>query len=261
MIENRLKREGSKKMKLTILGFWGGYPTKNSGTSSYLLEADNFQLLIDVGSASLIALENHADLLKLDAVLLSHYHYDHIADLGVLQFTRQLKRTKNDLERAPLLPIYGHQGDSENFNRLTMDLVSEGIAYQEAETLYIGPFEIQFMKTLHPVECYAMRIVETKTGKTLIYTADSGYLPGFIPFSKDAEVLLADTNFFNGMENHRVHMTASEVGKIAKEAGIKKLILTHLPQEGDLELLKAQAINETPETEVILAEKDLIIEI
>jgi ribonuclease BN (tRNA processing enzyme) len=117
------------------------------------------------------------------------------------------------------------------------------------------------MKTLHPVECYAMRIVETKTGKTLIYTADSGYLPGFIPFSKDADVLLADTNFFNGMENHRVHMTASEVGKIAKEAGIKKLILTHLPQEGDLELLKAQAINETPETEVILAEKDLIIEI
>lgn len=104
-----------------------------------------------------------------------------------------------------------------------MDLVSEGIAYQEAETLYIGPFEIQFMKTLHPVECYAMRIVETKTGKTLIYTADSGYLPGFIPFSKDADVLLADTNFFNGMENHRVHMTASEVGKIAKEAGIKNL--------------------------------------
>lgn len=237
------------------------FPSYCLGTSSYLLETEDYHLLIDVGSASLIALENHVDPLLLDGVILSHYHYDHIADLGVLQFTRQLKRMKNNLERAPMLPIYGHQGDNENFKRLTMDIVSEGIAYHEQEKTYIGPFEIQFMKTLHPVECYAMRITETKTGKILIYTADSGYLPDFIPFSKDADVLLADTNLFNGMENHRVHMTASEVGKIAKEADVKKVILTHLPQVGDLELLKAQAINETPTTEIILAEKDLIIEI
>ena len=31
-------------MKLTVLGFWGGYPTKNSGTSSYLLETENYHL-------------------------------------------------------------------------------------------------------------------------------------------------------------------------------------------------------------------------
>ncbi|MEK6189639.1 MAG: MBL fold metallo-hydrolase [Carnobacterium alterfunditum] len=248
-------------MKLTILGYWGGYPTKNSGTSSYLLETENYHLLIDVGSASLIALEDHLDPLQLDAVILSHYHYDHIADLGVLQFTRQLKRMKNNLERAPMFPIYGHQGDNENFKRLTMDTVSEGIAYDERQKLYIGPFEIQFMRTLHPVECYAMRIVEIKTGKVLVYTADSGYLPDFITFSKEADVLLADTNFFNGMENHRVHMSAAEVGRIAKEADVKKVILTHLPQVGDLELLKAQVINETPKTEIILAEKDLVVEI
>ena len=248
-------------MKLTILGYWGGYPTKNSGTSSYLLETENYHLLIDVGSASLIALEDHLDPLQLDAVILSHYHYDHIADLGVLQFTRQLKRMKNNLERAPMFPIYGHQGDNENFKRLTMDTVSEGIAYDERQKLYIGPFEIQFMRTLHPVECYAMRIVEIKTGKILVYTADSGYLPDFITFSKEADVLLADTNFFNGMENHRVHMSAAEVGRIAKEADVKKVILTHLPQVGDIELLKAQVINETPKTEIILAEKDLVVEI
>lgn len=63
------------------------------------------------------------------------------------------------------------------------------------------------------------------------------------------------------MENHRVHMAASEVGRIAKAAEVKKVILTHLPQVGDLELLKAQAVNEAPKTEIIVAEKDLTIEI
>lgn len=248
-------------MQLTILGYWGGYPTKNAGTSSYLLESDGFHLLIDAGSASLIALENHLNPLELDALILTHYHADHIADVGVLQYTRQLKRLDNKQTRAAILPIYGHQEDMENFNRLTVDRITKGVAYKEDEVLIIGPFQIMFMKTLHPVPCYALKIKEISTGKTLVFTADSGYLEEFISFSQAAEVLLADTNLFKGMENHRIHMTSIEVARIAREAKVSKLILTHLPQEGDLELLKAQAINESPETEVILAQKDLVVTI
>ncbi|MEG0267988.1 MAG: MBL fold metallo-hydrolase, partial [Carnobacterium sp.] len=111
-------------MKLTILGYWGGYPTKNEGTSSYLLESDEFHLMIDAGSASLIALEKHLDPLELNALLLTHYHADHIADVGVLQYTRQLKRLDNNERRAPILPIYGHQEDQENFKRLTMERIT-----------------------------------------------------------------------------------------------------------------------------------------
>jgi ribonuclease BN (tRNA processing enzyme) len=258
--KNKVEKE-EIGMKLTVLGYWGGYPTRNEGTSSYLLESNDFYLLIDAGSASLIALENHLNPLELDALILSHYHADHIADVGVLQYTRQLKRLDNEQTRASILPIYGHQEDMENFNRLTKDRVTNGVAYTEDEVLIIGPFEITFMKTLHPVPCYALRIKEIDTGKVLVFTADSGYLPEFIPFSKDADVLLADTNLFMGMENHRIHMTSIEVARIAREANIPKLILTHLPQEVDLELLRAQAINESPETEVILAKKDLVITI
>lgn len=246
-------------MKLTILGYWGGYPTKNEGTSSYLLESNGYHLWLDAGSASLIALENHVDPLDVDAVLLSHYHYDHIADLGVFQFTRKLKGTGEN--RAPIVPIYGHKEDETNFNRLTMDRVSKGVSYEEGETFSIGPFEITTMRTLHPVPCFAFRIKETKTGKVLVFTADSGYLEEFVPFAKEADLLMTDTNFFNGMENHRVHMTATEAGRIAKEANVKKLVLTHLPQKGDLQVLKSQAIEEFGSQEVILAAKDLEIDI
>ncbi|KRN56353.1 MBL fold metallo-hydrolase [Carnobacterium divergens] len=248
-------------MKVTVLGFWGGYPFKNEGTSAYLVESEGYHLLVDAGSASLIALEQHIDPLELDAVILSHYHHDHIADIGVLQFLRQLKRKNHGEDRAPILPIYAHTENAQGFSALTLERVSEGIAYEEHHKTYVGPFEITFMRTLHPVPCFAMRIEEVKTGKVLVYTADSGYLADFIPFSKGADVLLADTNFFEGMENHRVHMTSVEVARIAKEAKVSKLVLTHLPQTGDLELLKAEAINHVENTEVLLAKKDLIIEL
>ena len=77
-------------MKLTVLGCLGAYPYKNQGTTGYLLQSDGFNLLIDAGSATLIKLQEHLDPLDLDAVILSHYHHDHIADLGVLQYYWQL---------------------------------------------------------------------------------------------------------------------------------------------------------------------------
>ena len=60
-------------------------------------------------------------------------------------------------------------------------------------------------------------------------------------FVKDADLFLADTYLFDGHENHHAHFTAGEAGKIAKAAGAKRLILSHLPEEGDYDLLKDQA--------------------
>lgn len=247
-----------EKMKLTTLGFYGGYPHNGIGTSAYLLESEGFHMLLDVGSGSLLALEKHVSPADLDAVLLSHYHHDHIADLGVLQFYRLLNKDKDGMA-LPLLPIYGHDDDQAHFEELTMDGVSEGHAYNQHTSTTIGPFTVTQIKTKHPVPCYALRIEETSTGKVVVFTADSGYIEEFISFSKGADVLLADSNFYRGKENHSVHMTAGECGKLAREAGAKQLILTHLPQTGDWQDLLEQATEQADDTKVTLAEKDLTI--
>lgn len=225
-------------MQLTVLGCLGGYPYKGQGTTGYLLQSDGFNLLLDAGSTTLVNLEKHIDPLALDAVILSHYHHDHIADLGVLQYYWQLFPTETP---KPILPIYGHTEDEFHFNDLTLAGVSEGKAYYEAEELKVGPFLITFMKTIHPVPCYAMRIVEEATGKVLVFTGDSGYLESFIEFADQADLFLADTYLFAGNERHHAHFTAKESGEIALAAKVKKLVLTHLPQVGDLKVLKQQA--------------------
>lgn len=246
-------------MELTVLGCLGGFPYNDEGTTSFLLQSDAFSLLIDAGSASLIQLEKYLDPFDLDAVILSHYHHDHIADLGVLQYYRQLMPTKKD---HGILPIYGHKEDAEHFNALTLTNVSEGMAYDPNEVLELGPFRIRFLKTVHPVVCYAMRIEEKNTGKVLVFSGDTGYFDGFASFAEDADVLLADTYFLNGNENHRAHLTAGEAGKIAKEAKVSELILTHLPQTVDLEILKEQAqVAAGDEIQVTLAQPNRIIKI
>ncbi|MDR0922232.1 MAG: MBL fold metallo-hydrolase [Lactobacillales bacterium] len=247
-------------MKITVLGCWGGYPHKDSGTTSYLLQANGYNLLLDCGSMAVAALEHHVSPLWLDSVILSHYHHDHIADLGVLQYYRQL--WPKDKWDGMILKIWGHTEDEFHFNDLTLEGVSEGHAYHEEDVVKIGPWDITFMKTVHPVPCYAMRFVERKTGKIFVFTGDSGYLESFVDFAKDADLFLADTYLFAGNEHHHAHFTSREAGEIAAAAGVKKLVLTHLPQHGDLEqLLKEAELATGGKVEVELAAKDKVFEL
>ena len=206
-------------MKLTVLGCLGAYPYKGEGTTGYLLESEGYHLLLDAGSTTLIQLEKILDPLALDAVILSHYHHDHIADLGVLQYYWQL--FPKQAERN-VLPIYGHGEDSIHFNELTMAGVTEGHDYLQTKQLELGPFSVTFMKTIHPVTCYAMRFIENSTGKIFVFTGDSGYLESFVDFAKDADLFLADTYLFAGEnERHKAHFTSQESGEIAAAAKVK----------------------------------------
>lgn len=246
-------------MKLTVLGCLGAYPYKGQGTTGYLLQSGDFNLLLDCGSTTLVRLEEILDPLALDAAIISHYHHDHIADLGVLQYYWQLHPNR---EPKKVLPIYGHTLDTVHFEELTLPNVTEGRPYFETEQLELGPCSVTFMKTIHPVVCYAMRFVENSTGKIFVFTGDSGYLAEFSEFAADADLFLADTYLFAGNEHHKAHFTSKEAGEFAKKAQVKRLVLTHLPQFGDLNQLRNEAIQAAgEEIPVDLAEVKGVFEI
>lgn len=227
-------------MKLTVIGYWGGYPAKDKASSTYVLEKDNFMLLLDLGSGGLAKLQKYYDVTDVDALLLSHYHADHVADVGVLQHALLVQSYFQ--EELKTVPIYGHRENDTEFQKLTHDY-TEGIAYDPNNVLKIGPFFVRFIQTKHSVPCYGMRITDGET--TLVYTADSAFQNEWIKFSQNADVLLADCNFYAGLDAATSgHMTSEEVATIAKEANVKEVILTHLPHFGEhTQLVKeAQAI-------------------
>lgn len=230
-------------MKLTIIGPWGGYPKQNAASSGYLLEHDGFHLLIDCGSGILAKLQNILQPENLDAVIISHYHPDHIADIGVLQHARLIQGFLG--KTFPTLPIYGHAFDQNEFSKLTYKNITEGISYNPSEKLSIGPFQVSFLKTDHPVPCYAMRI--EAAGKTLIYTGDSSFKEEFIDFSKGADLLLCECNFYGNQNGKSAgHMNSMEAGRFARQAEVSQLILTHLPHYGHLADLITEASSEFP---------------
>jgi len=225
-------------MQLTILGCYGGYPHNGVGTSSYLLTSGDYRLLLDCGSGALLALEKVLDPLQLNAVLLTHYHHDHTADVGVLQYLWQLAA---GAKAEPVLPIYGHTADPLNFGALTWPNATVGQAYNPKETLNLGPFKIDFLETHHPVPAYAPRITEVKTGSTLAFTADTAAFEGLTPWAQNVDVLLADTNFYADHQGTAWHLTSTQAGQLASDAAVKRLLLTHLPQTGSLDQLQVEA--------------------
>lgn len=216
-------------MKLTVIGYWGGYPAADGATSSYLLEKNGFSLLIDVGSGALSKLQKYKQIRDLDAVIISHYHHDHVADVGVLQYARLVEYYVTGYDTV--LPIYGHREDKNGFESLT-HTYTKGIEYDPNNALEIGPFSITFQKTKHPVSCYGMRITDGKS--VLVYTADSSYKKEWETFAKDADLLITDCNYYAGLDGTAAgHMNSEEAGQIAKNAEVKQLLLSHLPQYGD----------------------------
>ncbi|WP_088042471.1 MBL fold metallo-hydrolase [Bacillus sp. EAC] len=223
-------------MKVTVIGYWGGYPEKGEATSCYLIEEKNFRLLVDCGSGALASLQNYIDLKSLNCVIISHYHHDHIADIGVLQYYKIINARTDGFA----LPIYGHNLDKDKFNALTYKESTKGYEYKPNEVLNLGPFTIQFLKTKHPVDCFAMRI-ET-ADSTVVYTADSSYKEEFIPFSMNADLLVCDCNMYEDQDGTKAgHMNSKDAATIADKASVKELLLSHLPHNGDTNHLLNEA--------------------
>jgi ribonuclease BN (tRNA processing enzyme) len=93
-------------MRLTVIGCSGSFPGPASAASCYLLEADGFRLVIDMGNGALGALQRYAPLFGVDAIALSHLHADHCVDV----YSYSIARTYAPDGPQPPIPVYGPAG-------------------------------------------------------------------------------------------------------------------------------------------------------
>ncbi|HAK46666.1 MAG TPA: hypothetical protein DCO79_12215 [Spirochaeta sp.] len=227
-------------MKLTVIGSMGAYPAADNPSSGYLLQHDGFSMMLDIGSAVLINLQKYIDVNELDAVFLSHYHPDHTTDIGVLQHA---VKVQTDLgNRDAVMPIYGQAG-KPFFEKLTYHNYTERRAVSSYEPVLIGPFSCEFLDNPHPDGGLSIKL--SAGGRKLVYTGDTGWNDALVDFASGCDLLLCEASLFNrfaGMVEG--HLTAGEVGRLAREADVGHLALCHFPHFGSSEELLAEVTEE-----------------
>lgn len=233
-------------MKIRCLGCSGAYPTIHNGTTSFVVSSNNgYHLLLDAGSGSAMALSEVMEVGELSAVILTHDHPDHTADIGIYQHLFKLH--PSSVSRTQPIPIYVHP-NSVMSTIVKSDTHSELHFFVPTKPLLLGDFEITFCRTVHPIECYAVRIKEYSTGEVFVFTADSAWHEPLIEFCQEADLLLIDVAFSDEIGTNLIHFTAKEAGELANLANVRKVIATHLmPTANHANIMEQlrQSLNDT----------------
>jgi ribonuclease BN (tRNA processing enzyme) len=232
-------------MPLTVIGCSGSFPGPDSPASCYLLEAEGFRLVMDMGNGALGVLQQYTGLFEVDAVCLSHLHADHCVDLGAYWVARQYAPGG----ARPPIPVYGPAGTVE---RVTGILQGSGeteaasvrgrfdVHDLTVGTWEIGPFRVTTEHMNHPVETFGFRVEHV--GWTVAYSADTGETDALVRLAEGVDVLLSEASFQDGKDNPPdLHLTARQAGEHAARAGAGHLVLTHLVPWYDRERSLAEA--------------------
>jgi ribonuclease BN (tRNA processing enzyme) len=222
-------------MKLTVVGCSGSFPSVESACSSYLVEADGYRLLLDMGNGALGELQRHCGLYDLDAIVLSHLHADHCIDMCGY-FVARYYRFEGG--RCAPLPVHGPRGTEKRLTTAYDDTptdtsMSEVFAFHSLSagaSFEAGPFTVHAELVDHPVEAYGFRITHRDSGRTLVYSGDTGPCRALSRLARGADLLLCEASFTDGKENIAgLHLNGRQAGEYAREAGAGRLVLTHIP--------------------------------
>jgi ribonuclease BN (tRNA processing enzyme) len=216
-------------VRLTIIGCSGSFPGPDSPASCYLLEADGFRLVVDLGNGSLGVLQRHVGLYDIDAVCLSHLHADHSLDLC----SYYVARTFHPDGPRPRIPVYGPAGTASRMAQAYGLAEPPGMTEAfEFITLapgsrQIGPFQVTTAHMNHPVETFGFRLEHD--GRSIAYSADTGESAALVELARGAGLLLCEASFLDGPGLPRdLHLTARQAAEYAARAGAGGLVLTHL---------------------------------
>jgi ribonuclease BN (tRNA processing enzyme) len=247
-------------VKITVLGASGAWPTAGQASSGYLIEHDGFRVLLDVGYATLPQLLKDTAVAQIDAVLISHGHPDHCADLNPLLRARAL----GDIE-VPALPVHSLPGAVDAVLALDRPAMLAGAytlrEFAAGQSCDVGPFQVQTWALPHFVPNAGMRL--TADGKAVAYTGDTGPSPDIVSMARDADLLLAEATYPEHAPTARDAQflsTARQAGEHAAQAGVGRLVLTHLWPGTDPSLSR-EAAQRACAADVDIAAPGLVIDL
>lgn len=209
-------------MKIIFLGTNGWFDNTIGNTTCILLQTKKVNIIFDAGNG-IYKLDKYIKNRNPIYLFLSHFHLDHVIGLHLLakfNFPQGMiiiipPQTKIFLKRI----ITYHY--TMPFRRLKFP-----VKVKELSEKCSLPFKIKGYKLNHSSVCWGYRLEIEK--KIIAYGADTGVCSNLYKLAKKADVFIAECSYPpNKICEKWPHLNPEIAAKVAKEAGAKKLFLTH----------------------------------
>jgi len=217
-------------MDITILGNLGLYPCNGGATSGYLLKCGGANICFEMGSGVFSRLISVVLPEKLDALILSHLHFDHISDLGVLNYYLESLFRKGVLDKKLKLILPRVEGALvdviKSMQFFELDFVENG------DSRVINGVNFEFFNVKHPIACLGFKAWDNE--KTFVYSGDTDLCDALEEKIKSANLVLADGAFLSEQYKEGApHMSASLCSNLSKKYGVRFLVSHILPANGE----------------------------
>lgn len=229
-------------MQLTVLGSGTAVPVADRFPAGYLLAWPGQRVMIDCGPGTVRRLAQAGTTLReLDALLLTHYHTDHCADLAALLFAL---RSPHFAGRAPMT-VFGAPGLVRLVDKLTEAwpwLAPRGYELVLHEitpgAFAVGDAMVHAIPIRHTAQSLGYRI--TRGGRTVAFSGDADECDELVDLGRDADLFVCEAATPDG-EKLEGHLTPALTAAYAARAGARCLVMTHFYPECDGHDLSAAA--------------------
>lgn len=219
-------------MDMTVLGGCGAWPAASQACSGYLLSHEGFRVVVDIGYATLPRLLEHVPAASVDAVVVSHGHPDHCADLNPLLRARALSASP-----PAALPVYALPDALDAVLALDrpgmLDSAYQMREFSAGSTFEVGPFRIDTWALPHFRPNAGIRL--SAGGRSVAYTGDTGPSEDLVSLARGADLFIAEATYPDEVNKKDAPYLSSarQAGEYAARAGAGRLLLTHLWPERD----------------------------
>lgn len=218
-------------MELIALGTGTALPTPDHGPSGFVLKEGRTSVLVDCGSGMAQKLVKVGTGIEdLDAILISHAHLDHMADLPALLFSLNV----SDVRRSkPLDVIF-----SEKLRSVIKDLhgalgkwiepTLTDVHYKPVrpgDQLTVGELSIDVFAVDHHRTSVGYKLT-TKSGASVALPSDTQYCASMVKGVQGVDGLVIECSFTDETSKPG-HMTPSQIIRLIKEAKPKLTMITH----------------------------------
>ena len=216
-------------MDVIILGSGTAIPSARRGPPGLVICAGDGPMLFDPGPVAPWRLaEAGIDFRDVEAICFTHLHPDHTGGLVPILFASR----NPEYRRAKDLRLIGPEGTCSFYDGLAVpygEWVGSADYRIEVQEVVEGGWRLGAVgmaarDVAHVDGALAYRVVWG--GKTIVYSGDTDYCAGIVEISRGADLLVLECSFPEGSKVPG-HLTPSWAGRIAAEAGVGKLLLTH----------------------------------